>query len=257
MANAIYFKAPWYSQFNAELTKLSPFHVRGSAVVDVPTMYHHGHFGYARRDGFIALALPYIGSELQFLVLLPGDAHGLPALESKLTPETLAQCAKLEDHDLQLYIPKFKLEPPTMPLSAVLKSLGMKTAFDQPPGSANFDRIAPRKPNDYLYVSEVFHKTFIAVDENGTHRRASFSQRTHDRHHRRFLQRSDSDFMAKIAPVHHLPAPALPPRHLVRVVPMVERMHDGTRIDRATATRLHCACARHKFLRTLVAQKIS
>jgi serpin B len=44
----------------------------------------------------------------------------------------------------------------------------MKSAFDQPRGSANFDRIAPRKPNDYLYLSNVFHKTFIAVDEKGT-----------------------------------------------------------------------------------------
>ena len=44
----------------------------------------------------------------------------------------------------------------------------MQTAFDQPRGSANFDRLAPRKPNDYLYISAVFHKTFIAVDEEGT-----------------------------------------------------------------------------------------
>jgi serpin B len=55
-----------------------------------------------------------------------------------------------------------------MPLGAMLKSLGMKAAFDEPRGSANFDRIAPRKPDDYLYVSQVFHKTFIAVDEKGT-----------------------------------------------------------------------------------------
>jgi serpin B len=33
---------------------------------------------------------------------------------------------------------------------------------------ANFDRIAPRKPNDYLAISDVFHKTFIAVDGKGT-----------------------------------------------------------------------------------------
>jgi len=44
----------------------------------------------------------------------------------------------------------------------------MTSAFDEPKGSANFDRIAPRKLTDYLAISEVFHKTFIAVDEKGT-----------------------------------------------------------------------------------------
>jgi len=28
--------------------------------------------------------------------------------------------------------------------------------------------MAPRKPDDYLYISEVFHKTFLALDEKGT-----------------------------------------------------------------------------------------
>ena len=45
--------------------------------------------------------------------------------------------------------------------------LGMKSAFGMPKGSANFERIAPRKPDDYLAISEAFHKTFIAVDEKG------------------------------------------------------------------------------------------
>jgi len=44
----------------------------------------------------------------------------------------------------------------------------MLTAFDEPQGSANFDRMAPRKPDEYLYISEVFHKTFLALDEKGT-----------------------------------------------------------------------------------------
>lgn len=47
-------------------------------------------------------------------------------------------------------------------------ALGMKTAFDDPQGSANFDKMAPRRPDKYLAISNVFHKTFIAVDEKGT-----------------------------------------------------------------------------------------
>src|SRR5439155_15333339 len=89
-------------------------------------------------------------------------------LESKLTSTTLKECAKLDARFMHLHLPKFKLEPPTVALASQLESLGMRTAFDQPPGSANFDRLASRKPEDYLYISQVFHKTFISVDEKGT-----------------------------------------------------------------------------------------
>jgi serpin B len=168
LANAIYLKAPWSTEFFQGATKPLPFHVRGNSAADVPTMNRRSHFGYAKKDGFVALSLPYSGNDLQFLVLLPNETNGLRALESKVTADLLKECAKLETPEVDLYLPKFKLEPSTMPLGKILQALGMKSAFDQPPGSANFDRIAPRKPNDYLYVSEVFHKTFISVDEKGT-----------------------------------------------------------------------------------------
>jgi serine protease inhibitor len=80
---------------------------------------------------------------LQFLVLMPDEVNGLPTLESKLSADMLAQCAKLERQELDLYLPKFKFEPPTIVLSKTLQSLGMKSAFDQPRGTANFDKMAP------------------------------------------------------------------------------------------------------------------
>ena len=126
------------------------------------------HFGYARREGFTVVSLPYAGNDLQFVVLLPDEINGLRELESKLTADVLAGCAKLETRDVDLYLPKFKLEPPTIALAKQFEALGMRTAFNQAEGSANFDQMAPRKPDDYLYISQVFHKTFIAVDEKGT-----------------------------------------------------------------------------------------
>ena len=169
LTNAVYLKAPWSDPFEKEATKPEPFHVKAGTPVDVPMM--HGRLegvGYAKHSGFTAFCVPYAGRELNFLVLLPDDVKGLAALEKKLTPDMLAECAKLPNADIILSLPKFKLEPPTVALKTHLETLGMKTAFDEPQGSANFDRLAPRKPNEYLYLSKVFHKTFIAVDEEGT-----------------------------------------------------------------------------------------
>ena len=169
LANALYLKASWADPFSEKTTKPEPFHVRGGTPVDIPIMRKTDkHFGYAKREGFTAVSLPYTGNDLQFLVLLPNEINGLHALESKLSAEMLAECAKLETREVDLHLPKFKIELPTIALAKNFEALGMKTAFDQPRGSANFDRMAPRKPNDYLYISQVFHKTFIAVDEKGT-----------------------------------------------------------------------------------------
>jgi len=167
LANALYLKAPWANEFSQNATQSEPFFVRG-APVDVPMMRKTTNFGYARREGFTVVTLPYAGNDLQFVVLLPDDINGLRDLESKLSADVLAGCAKLEKRDVDLHLPKFKLAPPTVALKEKFEALGMKTAFDIPPGSANFDKIAPRKPNDYLYISNIFHKTFIALDEKGT-----------------------------------------------------------------------------------------
>jgi serpin B len=168
LANAIYLKAPWVWEFSDKLTTPKPFHLRGGAAIEVPNMNNRKSYGYAKRDGFTAVALPYSGSELQFVILLPDQVNGLAKLESKLSGEMLGQLAKLDHQDVDLELPKFKFEPPTIPLADNLKALGMKTAFDDPQGSANFDKMAPRRPDKYLVISNVFHKTFIAVDEKGT-----------------------------------------------------------------------------------------
>jgi serpin B len=168
LVNAIYLKAPWAEPFFAGATRPQPFRLAGGNRVDVLTMTQKHSFGYEIRNGFSIVVIPYSSWDIQFVILLPDKANGLPALESKLTSELLASCTQAQAHELILYLPKFKLEPPMIPLSKELKSLGMTMAFDDPLGSANFDRIAPKRPSDYLYVSEVFHKTFLNLDEKGT-----------------------------------------------------------------------------------------
>jgi serpin B len=168
LVNAIYLKAPWAEEFSTNMTKLRPFHLNGGATQDVPTMERQDRFGFAERDGYRVVTVPYSGNDIQFLILLPDAVDGLAALEAKLRPHDLKTAATSGTADVKLQLPKFKLEPPLLRLSEALIGLGMKSAFDKPEGSANFDRMAPRKPDDYLKISEVFHKTFLELDEKGT-----------------------------------------------------------------------------------------
>ena len=168
LANAIYLRAAWEDAFKPGETKNETFWVDGKTQTEVPTMLQQRRYGYEQRDGYSALVLPYMGGDLQFVILLPDKRDGLAGLEKTLTPDILAGCANLPFREVILHLPKFKIEPPILPLGAVLQGLGMTTAFDQPRGSANFDRMAPRKPDGYLYISNVFHRTWLSLDENGT-----------------------------------------------------------------------------------------
>ena len=168
LVNALYFKAPWAVEFNESRTKPEVFHVKGDRQMDVPTMVRTGPMGYGERVGFEAVSLPYMGGDFQFLILLPSKSSGLAALEQGLTSEELRTNATLRTREITLHLPRFRLEPPLMRLGPELRALGMKSAFDEPRGSANFLRMAAPKPDHRLKISEVFHKTFAAVDERGT-----------------------------------------------------------------------------------------
>lgn len=163
LVNALYLKMPWAEEFSAGATKELPFHVPGHDKIAVPTMSRMDSFGFLEAGGFKAVGIPFRGGQFQFLVLLP-DKEGASALPSA---ELLEKCASLPRKDVLLFLPKFRLEPPTISLADALKSLGVKAAFDIPQGRADFDGMAPRKPDDYLYLSDVFHKTFFALDEKG------------------------------------------------------------------------------------------
>jgi serpin B len=168
LVNALYLRAPWSVEFPEKLTQKERFLAHGREGVDVPMMLSTSSCGYAKREGFQIVTRSYHGGDLQFVIVVPENPNGLADIEKTLTPKLLEDCAHLPMQDVTLHLPKFRLEPPTLPLGEDLKVLGMKTAFNVPTGSANFDRMAPRKPDDYLYISAVLHKTFLALDEKGT-----------------------------------------------------------------------------------------
>lgn len=168
VANVIYLKALWLKAFSRENTKPAPFLSNGGGLHDVDTMFGSETRGYAKRKGYAVVELGYAtDSEVHFLVLLPDDPKGLPALEAKLTPELLAGCVNLEPAIVKLWLPRFAIDPVQLPADEMLKKAGVSGIFNEPPGSANFSRMIEGN-GEGPYVTAFAHQAFISIDEKGT-----------------------------------------------------------------------------------------
>ncbi len=162
LVNAVYFNAAWAVPFEPSATKDGTFHA-ASGDVTVPFMAQEAELQFARGDGFEAVRLPYDGQQLDLVAIVP-DAGTIDAFETTLDGGKLASIASsMTDGIVQLKLPKFRIEGKSFSLMETLKSLGMKAAF----GNADFSGIvAPTV--DQLYIKDVFHQAFVAVDEKGT-----------------------------------------------------------------------------------------
>lgn len=176
LVNAVYLKAPWTTPFSEYATRPEPFFAPNSPAADVPTMNAARRMGTFRGKDFRAVALPYQGARLQLLIILPDQRFGAAALGRSLGPEILDQ---LKDIDLSgpkaaevhLHLPKFRLEPDSLDLVPALVRLGMRSAFDRPAGSANFQRASSGR----LAITDVLHKAWLIVDEKGSEAAAATS----------------------------------------------------------------------------------
>ncbi|MGA1873485.1 MAG: serpin family protein [Thermoplasmatota archaeon] len=164
LTNAIYFKGDWLSQFDPADTRDKTFYVNGNEEHSVPTMTFDGEveLNYYEDDDLQALELPYSGEELSMLLLLPEEKDGLSNLVSDLSVELLDDVRSgLSEQKVSVNLPKFKLET-DYELIESLSDLGMPHAFD---GGADFSGM---DGTGGLFISGVFHKAFVEVNEEGT-----------------------------------------------------------------------------------------
>ncbi len=164
LANAIYFKATWEYEFDANETSDDPFYLLNGETVSVPMMEigYQENLSYAAGDGWQAVALPYKGGLTEMLVIVP-DAGNFEAFESTLSAGRYAEIlAVMQTQEIILSMPKFTFET-QYGLKDILNGMGMQAAFD--PDNADFSGIDGQRD---LVISDAIHKAFIAVDEKGT-----------------------------------------------------------------------------------------
>jgi serpin B len=163
LINAIYFKGTWTYEFEKNKTKDDQFTNPGGSTVPVKMMVQEGDFNYLENEDFQAINLPYGDSDFSMLVILPGSGKTTETIIDQMsTTKWQEWTGAFDTVGVKLEMPRFKLEY-KLSLVDVLDALGMGVAFDL--GSANFSRIIK---NAGLYISEVLHKTFVEVNEEGT-----------------------------------------------------------------------------------------
>jgi len=165
IANAIYFKGDWDEQFDRESTRKGDFHVSQDEEIKVDLMFRNDKFniGYSEELGAKSIELPYKGKELSMLLVLPLHPLRLAEVESKMNAKNLEELLSCPDNEkVDLTLPKFKVEH-AVSLNDKLKALGMTDLFTQ--GVADLSGI---DGTNNLYVSEVAHKAFIDVNEEGS-----------------------------------------------------------------------------------------
>jgi serpin B len=163
LADAIYFKAAWENPFDPASTKNQTFYLLNGSQTSVPMMHSRSEaaYLYAQGSNYQAVGLPYAGSNVMMVVLMPASGS-FTDFEAGLTDAQLAGIlAGMAGKPLNLAMPKFKIES-GFDLKSTLASLGMPDAFDN---NADFSGMDGMKD---LFIGDVLHKAYVNVDENGT-----------------------------------------------------------------------------------------
>jgi len=166
LANAIFFKGNWASQFDKANTTIMPFSVSRNETIDVDMMTQLGEFGYGYANQAEILVLPYEGGELSMIIVLPVETDGLEIIEQMMTADDLISWSEDVYTDaVYVYLPRFRIESAfDLVKHGDLQALGMTDALSA--SLADFSGVG--SPRNWLYIARFVHKAFVDVNEEGT-----------------------------------------------------------------------------------------
>lgn len=164
LTNAIYFKGDWLTAFEKKFTKDQPFTMTDGSKKDVPLMYRSGRIDYFANDDVTVIRLPYKGSEVSFIGVLPEKPDAFARMDEGYTAKQFdGWVAGLRPQsDVKVWLPRFKIETRYI-LNDTLSAMGMPDAFSP---KADFGGMVTTASE--LVISIVVHKAFVDVNEEGT-----------------------------------------------------------------------------------------
>ncbi|MGZ3874071.1 MAG: serpin family protein [Mucilaginibacter sp.] len=161
LVNTIYFKSSWNEKFNAAKTAKQTFYLPGSNTVQADFMSNTTHLNEYKTNDITVVELPYSGSKYSMVIAMPAASSVNQMVAGLDSAKWQSWMDNLHGGEAQIKLPKFKFSS-TFTLNNALAALGMGNAFTK---EADFSRINATAP---LHITEVMHKAFIDVNEDGT-----------------------------------------------------------------------------------------
>lgn len=170
LVNTIFFAAAWLEPFHRAID--TEFHLLDGTMRSTPFMSDVSQYHHTDGEGFQAVKIPYAttgastGRSTSMVVVLP-DPGKFEEVESSLSADKIEQIrSDLDTLELvTIYLPRFRFES-RLSLPNVLKELGMNQAFSDI--EADFQGMHGMPPPSGIFIGDVIHDAFIAVDEQGT-----------------------------------------------------------------------------------------
>lgn len=163
LTNAIYFNAAWQQEFNEDLTQPADFYLSDQQVASVDMMEQKNRFNYQFTEEFQMAEIFYLNSRYSMVLLMPRQTSLAEFSQTFDYDRYVEILYGVKSGEMILKMPKFEYES-SFSAGSVLKSLGINTPFT---ASADFGGMYEEGAQP-LFISDVIHKAYVSVDEQGT-----------------------------------------------------------------------------------------
>ena len=168
LINAIYFKGTWTYQFDPAKTTDETFTSSAGSTSSCRMMKQKARYAYGATAEAQIIDLPYGNGSFSMIVILPKSGISLNQFVAALMQQQWdALVSNLDSTEVELFMPKLKMEYKRT-LNDDLTAMGTGIAFSE---RADFSGIS----HTPVVITEVVHKTFVEVNEEGTEAAAATS----------------------------------------------------------------------------------
>lgn len=164
LINALAFEADWAMPYTKNDVRDGDFTTESGDVQQMEFMYSNEHY-YLEDDKATGFIKSYAEHKYAFVALLPKENLTLTDYVNSLDAEKLHNMLCEPQSNLVITsMPKFTVDYETE-MAQMLQKMGMTDAFNE--NNADFTDLGESTEGN-IYISRVFHKTFIEVAEQGT-----------------------------------------------------------------------------------------